>query len=61
MDEVVGGGADSRIDEISEHEEVRSEKEDGEEEPACVEVLVREQSGEQEGGFFKTEKYGWPV
>src|ERR1700748_2056611 len=38
--EVVGGGSDARVDEVAEHKEVGGEEEDGEEEPACAEMLV---------------------
>ena len=58
MDEVVDGGAGADVHEIAEHEEVRGEEEEGEEEPACVEMLVGEKSGEEEGGFFDAEEGG---
>lgn len=59
MDQVVGGGADARVDEVAEHEEIGGEEEDGEEEPACVEVLVGEEGEEEEGGFFEVEEDRW--
>jgi hypothetical protein len=54
--EVVDGGSDAWVCEVAEHEEVWSEEEDGEEQPTEVEVLVEEDGGQEEGGFFYTEE-----
>ena len=56
--EVVDGGADAGVDEVAEHEEVGREEEDGEEEPAAVEVLVGEEGEGEEDGFFDAEEEG---
>ena len=53
---VVGGCSDARVGEVAEHEEVWSEEEEGEEEPAEMVVLVEQDRGEQESGFFDAEE-----
>lgn len=60
MGEVVEGRAGALAVEVAEHEEVGGEEEDGEEEPACVEMMVGEEGEGEEGGFFDAEKSGWP-
>jgi hypothetical protein len=56
--EVVDCGADAGVGQVAEHEEVGCEEEDCEEEPAVVEVLVGEEGGEEESGFFDAEEVG---
>jgi len=57
--EVVHGGAEADVGQEAEHGEVRGEEEDGEEEPAVVEVLVGEDGEDDESGFFKVEEDAW--
>ena len=40
VDEIVEDGSEARVQEIADHEEVWSEKQDGEEKPAVVQVLI---------------------
>jgi hypothetical protein len=56
--EVVDCGAEADVGEIAEHEEVRGEEEDCEEEPAVVEALVGEEGEQEEDGFFGAEEGG---
>ena len=58
MGEVVSCGADAGVDEVAEHEEVGSEEEEREEEPAVVEMLVGEDGEGEDDGFFGAEKDG---
>ena len=56
--EVVDCGAQADVEEIAEHEEVGGEEEECEEEPTVVEVLVGEDRGDEESGFFDAEEVG---
>lgn len=58
MGKVVGCGADVWGDEVADHEEVRREEEDGEEDPVPVEVVVGVEGEGEEGGFFDSEEEG---
>jgi hypothetical protein len=58
MDEVVSCCSKANVGQVSEHEEVGSEEEDGEERPAVVEMLVGEDGEDEEGGFLDSEEDG---
>ncbi len=59
VDNVVGRRADFRIDEVTEHEQVRREKENGEEEPTAVELMITGARRKQNGGAFNMQKNFW--
>jgi hypothetical protein len=56
--EVVEGCACAWVEEVAEHKEVWSEEEDGEEEPAEVEVLEGVEGEGEECGLFDADKQG---
>jgi hypothetical protein len=56
VSEVVGGGSNAGVEEVTEHEKVGGEEEDCEEEPARVEVLVGEEGEDEDEGFFGAEE-----
>jgi len=58
VSEVVDGGASSWIDEVAEHKDVWCEEEDGEEEPAELEMVVEENDSDEEADVFELEKDG---
>jgi hypothetical protein len=60
VDEVVERCADAGVHEITQHEEVGREEEQGEEEPAVVEVLVGVEGEDEEGRFLGAEEGGGP-
>jgi hypothetical protein len=59
VSEVISCGAEARVDQVAGHEEIRSQEEDCEEQPAVVQVLVEEEDGGEKEGFFDAEKDGW--
>ena len=56
MPQVVQGGAETRVGEVAEHEEIGGEEEDGEERPAKEERMVDREGDEQEGGVVELEE-----
>jgi len=54
--EVVSCGSEANVCQVAEHEEVGSEKEEGEERPAVVEMLVGDDGEDEEGGFLDSEE-----
>ena len=59
MDEVVSCRSEANVGQVAEHEEVRSEEEEGEERPAVVEMLVGDDGEDEEGGFLDSQEDGW--
>ncbi len=58
MSEVIQGSANPRVGEEAEHEQVRSEKENREEQPTEMEVRVEEDGGEEQASFLDAEQPG---
>ena len=58
VDEVVEGGSELRVEEVAEHGEVGYEQEDGEDEPAAVQVLPGEEGEGEKESFFEVEEAG---
>ena len=56
MDEVVECGAEARVREVADHEEVGREEEDGEQRPTVVQMMVGDDGTGQKESFFDAEQ-----
>ena len=53
---IVENGAETRVGEIAEHEDVRGEEQDGEKKPAGVGQVIKPGTESEDGGTFEMEK-----
>jgi hypothetical protein len=56
---IIDSGADADVGEIAEHEEVWRQEEDGEEEPVRVQLVIEEDSYDEDCGAFEMEEEPW--
>src|SRR6185437_13499311 len=57
--EVVAGRAHARPAEVAQHKEIGREEEDGEQQPAEMQIAVKQQRQDEQDSLFDTEKQGW--
>ncbi len=60
MNKVIARRTDARIDRVANHEEIRREEEQSKQQPAVMKMLIEEQRGREDCGFFESEQKGWP-